>query len=133
MKHPMVLDLTVTGVPVAVTCGVFGLSKEPIYQWCANLVSARGWDEAGLLNATQDVHTDDPEFGHRFVADELHSAGYQASDRRVWRLCSQLELFSHTLKRAQKHVEKPDPPVCDDLVERDFTAAERLCALLETQ
>ena len=41
---------------------------------------------------------------------------------RVWRLCSQQELFSHTIKRARKHGKKPGPPVCDDLVERDFTA-----------
>jgi putative transposase len=62
------------------------------------------------------------EFGHRFIADELHAAGLQTSERRVWRLCSQQELFSHTIKRARKHGKKPGPPVCDDLVERDFTA-----------
>ena len=62
------------------------------------------------------------EFGHRFIADELHAAGLQTSERRVWRLCSQQQLFSHTIKRARKHGKKPGPPVCDDLVERDFTA-----------
>lgn len=61
------------------------------------------------------------EFGHRFIADELHAAGLQTSERRVWRLCSQQQL-SHTIKRARKHGKKPGPPVCDDLVERDFTA-----------
>lgn len=54
--------------------------------------------------------------------DELHAAGLQASERRVWRLCSQQELFSNTIKRARKHGKKPGPPVCDDLVKRDFTA-----------
>src|SRR5690625_2298788 len=62
------------------------------------------------------------EFGHRFIADELHAAGLQTSERRVWRLCSQQQLFSHTIKRARKHGKKPGPPVCDDLVERGFTA-----------
>ena len=62
------------------------------------------------------------KFGHRFIADELHACGHEASERRVWRLCSQQGLFSHTIKRARKHGKKPGPPVCDDLVERDFTA-----------
>lgn len=41
----------------------------------------------------------------------------------MWRLCSQQELFSLTIKRARKHGKKPGPPVCDDLVERDFSAS----------
>lgn len=40
----------------------------------------------------------------------------------MWRLCSRQGLFSHTVKRARKRGQKPGPPVCDDLVERDFTA-----------
>ncbi|MCT1922815.1 IS3 family transposase, partial [Brevibacterium luteolum] len=48
--------------------------------------------------------------------------GYCTSERRVWRLCSRQGLFSHTVKRARKRGQKPGPPVCDDLVERDFTA-----------
>ncbi|MGO3180151.1 MAG: IS3 family transposase, partial [Brevibacterium linens] len=122
MMYPLVLDLAATGVPVAVTCRVLGFTKQGFYKWCAHPVSARDWDEAHLINAAYDVHTDDPEFGHRFIADELHAAGLQTSERRVWRLCSQQQLFSHTIKRARKHGKKPGPPVCDDLVERDFTA-----------
>jgi hypothetical protein len=33
------------------------------------------------------VHADDPESGYRFLADELHAAGHQVGERRVWRLC----------------------------------------------
>lgn len=101
---------------------MLGFSKQGFYQWCARPVSHRDWEDAHLLNAAYDVHADDPEFGHRFIADELHAAGHGASERRVWRLCSQQQLFSHTLKRARKHGKKPGPPVCDDLVKRDFTA-----------
>ena len=78
---------------------------------------------AHVINAAYDVHMDDPEFGHRFIADELRASGHEASERRVWRLCSQQELFSHTIKRARKHGKKPGPPVCDDLVERDFSSS----------
>jgi hypothetical protein len=39
----------------------------------------RDLEEAHLINAAYDVHTDDPEFGYRFIADELQAAGLQAS------------------------------------------------------
>lgn len=102
---------------------MLGFTKQGFYKWCANPVSARDWDEAHVINAAYDVHMDDPEFGHRFIADELRASGHEASERRVWRLCSQQELFSHTIKRARKHGKKPGPPVCDDLVERDFSSS----------
>lgn len=123
MMYPMA---TLTCRPVraaAATCRVLGFTKQGFYKWCANPVSTRDWDEAHLINAAYDVHADDPEFGHRFIADEIQASGLAASERRVWRLCSQQELFSHTIKRARKHGKKPGPPVCDDLVERDFIAA----------
>ncbi|MBM7529034.1 transposase InsO family protein [Brevibacterium luteolum] len=122
MTYPLVRDLAATGVPVAVTCRVLGFTTQGFYKWCANPVSARDWEEAHLLNAAYDIHADDPEFGYRFIADELAAGGYCTSERRVWRLCSRQGLFSHTVKRARKRGQKPGPPVCDDLVERDFTA-----------
>lgn len=122
MMYPLVRDLAAAGVPVAVTCRVLGFSKQAFYAWYAHPVSDRDWDEAHLLNAAYGIHADDPEFGHRFIADELQVAGYRASERRVWRLCSQQRLFSQTAKKARKSGKKPGPPVCDDRVERDFTA-----------
>jgi putative transposase len=62
------------------------------------------------------------QFGHRFIADELYAAGHKASERRVWRQCSQQRLFSATIRRARQMNKKPGPAVCDDRVERDFTA-----------
>ncbi|GAA1527123.1 hypothetical protein GCM10009690_32690 [Brevibacterium permense] len=47
-------------VPVAVTCRVLGFTKQEFYKWWAHPVSARDWDEAHLINAAHDVHTDDP-------------------------------------------------------------------------
>ena len=35
----------------------------------------------------RDAHRDDPEFGHRLLADEAAKAGLLAYDRRVWRIC----------------------------------------------
>jgi transposase InsO family protein len=69
------------------------------------------------------VHADDPEFGYRFIADELHAAGHRASERRVWRLCSQHRVFSSTTRKGRKAAGKrPGPAVHDDLVQRHFTA-----------
>ena len=76
--YPLVRDLAATGVPVAVTCRVLGFTTQGFYKWCANPVSARDWEEAHLLNAAYDIHADDPEFGYRFIADELAAAGYRA-------------------------------------------------------
>jgi HTH-like domain len=39
------------------------------------------------LNAIVVVHACDPEFGYRFIADELERAGEPVNERRVWRLC----------------------------------------------
>jgi putative transposase len=123
MMFPLVLDLAVDGVPVAVTCRVLGFSKQAFYQWKARPVTARDWDDAHLINAAIEIHHDDPEFGYRFIADELPGRGVRASRNRVGRLCTQQRLWSvHAKKRGLTR--KPGPPVHDDLVERAFTAEQ---------
>jgi putative transposase len=121
MIFPLVRELAAEGIPVAVTCRVLGFSRQGFYAWLAAPVSDRDLDEAYLINAAIDIHIRDPEFGYRFVADELVAAGHQVSERRVWRLCSQAGLFSVHGRRRGKH-RRPGPPVHDDLVNRDFTA-----------
>ena len=69
----------------------------------------------------RDIHHDGPEFGHRFITDELADAGITASRHRVNRLCTQQRIWSvHSRKRGRYRV--PGPPVHDDLVSREFTA-----------
>ena len=80
------------------------------------------WDEAHLINAAVDAHRDDPAFGYRFIADELAEQGFTASGRRVWRVCSQQRLWSVFAKKRGLN-RKAGPPVHDDRVHRDFTAA----------
>ena len=79
MMYPLVLDLAADGIPVAVTCRVLGFSKQAFYQWEADPVTQRDWDDAHLINAALDIHHDDPAFGYRFIADELADRGI---DRR---------------------------------------------------
>jgi putative transposase len=127
MMFPLVHDLAadpdpVRRIPVAVTCRVLGFSKQAYYKWLASPVSQRDWDDAHLINAAIEIHYDDPEFGYRFIADELAGRGLPAGRNRVNRLCTLQRLWSvHSRKRGLNR--KPGPPVHDDLVERQFTAA----------
>ena len=121
MMYPLVRDLAADGIPVAVTCRVLGFSKQAFYKWSAAPVTDRDWADAHLINAAMDVHHDDPEFGYRFIADELPARGITAGRNRVNRLCTQQRLFSvHAKKRGLGR--KSGPPVHDDLVQREFTA-----------
>ena len=123
MMFPLVRELAAEGVPVRLTCGVLGFSPQAFYKWQANPVSDRDWDDAHLTNALIDAHADDPEFGYRFLADELEVAGHTVGERRVWRLCRQQRLWSTTVRKGRHGSgKKPGPAVHDDLVQRNFTA-----------
>lgn len=125
MMYPLVRELAASTaslrVPVAVTCRVLGFSKQAFYRWCKNPVSQRDREQAQLINTAVDIHHNDPAFGYRFIADELHTKGFTVSERRVWNLCSQHRLWSaFAKKRGRKG--KAGPPVHDDKVQRVFTA-----------
>jgi len=120
--YPLVLDLAAIGIAVVVTCRVLGFSKQAFYVWKKNPVSQRDWDDAHLTNAALDVHHDDPAFGYRFIADELTEQGFNARENRVARLCSEQQIWSVFAKKPGLN-RTAGPPVHDDLVERQFTAA----------
>ena len=123
MKFPLVRDLAVEGFPVTVTCGVLGFSTQAFYKWRARPFSDRDWVDAHTTNAIVDVHADDPEFGYRFIADELEAAGDRSCERRVWRLCRDQRVWSTTTKKGRRGSGKtPGPAVHDDLVQRVFWA-----------
>ena len=103
MMFPLVRDLAAEGIPVRLTCGVLGFSPQAFYKWRANPVSDRDWDDAHVTNAIVDVHADDPEFGYRFIADEL------AARRTItwasggsWRLCREQRIWSTTTEKGRK-------------------------------
>ena len=77
MMFPRVRDLAADRIPVAVTYRVLGFTKQAYFKWLANPVSQRDWDDAHLINAALDIHHDDPEFGYRFIADELADLGFR--------------------------------------------------------
>jgi putative transposase len=122
MIYPLVRELAAEKIPVAVTCRVLGFTTQAFYKWQANPVSQRDWDDAHLINAAYDIHHDDPAFGYRFIADQLNERGLAAGENRVARLCSQQRIWSVFAKKRGLN-RKAGPPVHDDLVDRQFTAA----------
>jgi transposase InsO family protein len=126
MMYPLVRDLAAAGapirVPVAVTCRVLRIARQPYYRWLACPVTAAELEEAYRANALFDAHRDDPEFGYRFLHDEARVAGQPMAARTAWRICSTNHWWSAFGKPKRGKSGKPGPPVHDDLVNRDFTA-----------
>ena len=89
-------ELADDGIPVAVTCRVLKLARQPYYRWLAAPVTDTDLALAYRANALFDAHRDDPEFGYGW--------------------------WSAFGKKRAKNGKKPGPPVHDDLVQRDFTA-----------
>ena len=122
MMFPLVRDLAAEGFSVRLTCGTLGFSTQAFYKWRSQPCCDRDYDDAWLTNALVDAHGDDPEFGYRFLTDELEAAGVEVGERRVWRLCRDQALWSTTVRKGRSGKGRPGPAVHDDLVQRDFTA-----------
>ncbi|MFE0700598.1 IS3 family transposase [Streptomyces sp. NPDC058872] len=127
MMYPLVRELAATAaphrVPVAVTCRVPGLARQPYYRWLDRPVTDAELSEAYRADALFDAHRDDPEFGHRFLLDEAHAAGEAMAERTAWRICRDNGWWSAFGKRRGRGKNaKSGPPVHDDRVRRDFTA-----------
>ena len=122
--YPLVRELAVDGIPVVVSCRVLSLARQPYYRWLASPFTDRQLAEAYLANAIHDAHRDDPEFGYRFLADEVRQVLDDAgvSDRVVWRICRDNQWWSVFGKPKRGKGSKPGSPSHDDLVHRDFTA-----------
>ncbi|WP_344036653.1 IS3 family transposase, partial [Mycolicibacterium alvei] len=119
--YPLVAELAADGIPVAVTCRVLKLTRQPYYRWLAKPVTDAEIVEAYRANALFDAHRDDPEFGYRYLVEEASDAGEPMAQRTGWRICTQNRWWSVFGKKRGKNG-KVGPPVHDDLVERDFTA-----------
>jgi transposase InsO family protein len=122
MMYPLVRELADDGVPVTVTCRVLKISRQPYYRWLACPVSDAELQAAYVANAIFDAHQDDPEFGYRFLADEVRAAGHEVCDRTVWRHCAANGWWSSFGKPRARRKTKARTPAHDDLVRRSFTA-----------
>ncbi len=108
-------ELAAAGIPVTVTCRVLKLSRQPYYRWLADPITASEVVEAYRANALFDAHRDDPEFGHRLLADEARDNGEAMSDRTAWRIASSNGWFSAFGKPKRSKARRPGPAVHDDL------------------
>ena len=124
-------ELAATGIPVTVTCRVLKLARQPYYRWLASPITDSEVVEAYRANALFDAHRDDPEFGHRLLADEARDAGEAMADRTAWRIASNNGWWSAFGKKRGRNGKKPGPAVHDDLctvtdengrVRHEFTA-----------
>jgi putative transposase len=118
-----VKELAADGIPVAVTCRVLTLARQPYYRWLADPVTDAEYAEAHRANALFDAHRDDPEFGYRYLVEEARDAGQSMAERTAWRICSANQWWSVFGKRKRGKNGKAGPPVHDDLVSRVFTAS----------
>lgn len=114
-------ELAADAIPVTVTCRVLKLARQPYYRWLNAPIPESEVVAAYRANALFDAHKDDPEFGHRLLADEAREAGQAMADRTAWRLCRSNRWWSRFGKKKGKN-QRPGPAVHDDLVKRDFSA-----------
>lgn len=115
-------ELAADGIPVAVTCRVLKIARQPYYRWLTKPVTDAEYAQAYRANALFDAHRDDPEFGYRYLADEArHHGGQPMSARTAWAICSDNAWWSSFGKPRRSKARRPGPPVHDDLVNREFT------------
>ncbi|WP_216843330.1 hypothetical protein [Phytoactinopolyspora alkaliphila] len=108
-------ELAEAGVPLMVTCRVLKLARQPYYRWLKDPITTSEVVQAYRANALFDAHKDDPEFGHRLLADEARDAGQPMADRTAWRIASANGWFSAFGKPKRGKGRRPGPPVHDDL------------------
>jgi hypothetical protein len=110
-----VTELAADGIPVAVTCRVLKLARQPYYRWRAHPITSAELVEAYRANALFDAHRDDPEFGYRYLVEEARDAGELMAERTAWRICTNNRWWSVFGKKRAKNG-KAGPPVHDDRV-----------------
>jgi transposase InsO family protein len=123
MIFPLVDELDGEGVAIT-RCGeLLGFNPTSFYKWKAQPRSDREIYDEQLLVEIREIHADDPEFGHRFIWDELKERGHTVGRDRVKRLCKTHQIHSSTVKRKRGRP-RSGPPVTDDLLQRYFEAEE---------
>jgi len=113
-----VRELAADGIPVAVTCRVLSLSRQPYYRWLKQPFTPSEVTRAYRANAVFDAHKDDPEFGYRLLTGEARAAGWPMCERTTWRLCRDHSWWSVFGRKRGRNGKRRGPPVHDDLVQR---------------
>lgn len=119
----MIRELATDGIPVSVSCRVLDVARQPYYRWLCQPTGPAEARRQALAEAIREAHADDPEFGYRFLADEVRTAGHAVCDRTVWRICSENGWWaSFSAASRRRKPARYRMPAHDDLIRRDFTA-----------
>ena len=113
MKPPLVAELAEAGIPVAVSCRVLKLARQPYYRWAARPVGPAAQLRAHRVAALTTAHLDDPTAGYRVLA----------SDRVATVLDQRVVVLLRQPKNGKKR-KKGVLPAHEDRVRRLFTAIE---------
>lgn len=111
MVYPLGRELAADGIPVAVTCRVLNLARQPYYRWLATPVTDAELTQVSRANA----HRDDSKFGYRFLVEEARETGESMAERTAWEICSRQGWRSAFGKRRGNNGKKLGPQVRDDL------------------
>jgi transposase InsO family protein len=117
-----VKELAGDGVPVTVTCRVLKLARQPYYRWLERPVTRVEFAQAARTNALFDAHREARSSTTASWPNEARGVGAGMADRTAWRICRDNSWWSLFGKKRGR-IKKAGPPVHDDLVRRDFTAA----------
>ena len=116
-------ELAADGIPVAVTCRVLKLARQPYYRWLANPVTTANWSRriGRMRCSTRTAMTQSSDTGSWPMRPA--DAGQLMARRTAWRICSANGWFSVFSKKHRGKNTRPGPPVHEDHVGRNFTAS----------
>jgi transposase InsO family protein len=100
---------------------VLKLGKQSYYEWRRAPLSKRERENEQLLPLIKQIHANDPEYGYRFITDELKELGWAVNEKRVLRLCREHRIYATIHKKGRLH-SSTALPTHDDLVRRNFSA-----------
>ncbi|WP_157561384.1 hypothetical protein [Mycobacterium sp. E802] len=103
-------ELAPDGIPMAVTCRVLELARQPYYRWLADPINDSELVEAYRANALFDAHRQDPKFGYRYLVDETRDAGQPMVERTAWRTCPHKSLCPYSPRASAARTAKDDRP-----------------------
>lgn len=117
---PLVRELADDDIPVTVSFRVLELCRQQHYRWLSDPITDSERDNAHRSNAILAAHDDDPQYGYRFLVDEVRAAGFDVAERTVWKICSTNRWWSSFGKKRGRNGKKAGPPVHDDRLNRVF-------------
>lgn len=104
-------------------CNVLGVSRSTYYAAVGRPISARAKENDELSRRIREIWSRSRQrYGYPKVAEQLRREGVQVSDRRVWRIMSEMGIKSITIKRFKAHGRSQDKAERTNELKQDFYA-----------